>query len=150
MSPPVTEEHVYTDHVHPWEEIVHYVSINQVSKLRRNKTAQDIYQKWTKDTVDKYGSVENYLLKEKIHFPPSSELGILILPNDFPYSVDPGIEHILIWSKEPLASDVVESILEKKYGSSIWEWVYFVNPPEWQSIPRLPHVHVFMRKRALA
>ncbi|KAI7900765.1 uncharacterized protein BX663DRAFT_476262 [Cokeromyces recurvatus] len=124
MAPPVTEEVIFTDHVHSWEEIVHYATIN------------------------KYGSVENYLLKEKIHF--SSDSNFLILPNDFPYSIDPGIEHVLIWSKEPLAADFVESLLEKNYGSSVWEWVYFVNPPELQSIPRLPHVHVFMRKRITA
>ncbi|KAI8073472.1 uncharacterized protein B0P05DRAFT_580243 [Gilbertella persicaria] len=118
--PPVTEEHVYTDHVHPWEEIVYYVS--------------------------KYGTIENYLMKEKLVFPEQPP-AILILPNDFPYSVDPGIEHILIWSKEPLEADFVESLLEKHYGSHVWEWVYFVNPPALQSVRKLPHVHVFMRKK---
>ncbi|KAI8643068.1 hypothetical protein BD408DRAFT_365554 [Parasitella parasitica] len=119
--PPVTEEHIYTDHVHPWEEIVEYVC--------------------------KYGTVENFLLKEKLHWPVDDPKPILVLPNDFPYSVDPGIEHILIWSKEPLDAEYVESVLDERYGATVWEWVYFVNPPEWQSIPTLPHVHVFMRKR---
>ncbi|KAI8967119.1 hypothetical protein BDF20DRAFT_902672 [Mycotypha africana] len=156
---PVTEvDAKYTDHVHPWEEIVHYVSINQVDQLRRNREAQAIYQEWIKNTLKKYGTLENFLLKEKIHFPAEDidmddhdkqnrSPAILILPNDFPYSVEPGIEHILIWSKVPLSADFVESVLEEKYGSSKWEWIYFVNPPETQSVRRLPHVHVFMRSR---
>lgn len=119
-----------------------------MSKLRRNRTDQAVYRQWTDKTLERYGTIENYLLKEKIHFPKEGP-SILILNNDFPYSVDPGIEHILIWSKEPLASDYVESLLDSNYGCHVWEWIYFVNPPEWQSVPRLPHVHVFMRKRSL-
>ncbi|KAL9546331.1 hypothetical protein MBANPS3_006718 [Mucor bainieri] len=142
------EDHVYTDHVHPWEEIVHYVSQNQVSKLRRNKDAQAVYQKWIQETLQTYGSVENFLLKEKLIWPKDDPKPILVLPNDFPYSVDPGIEHVLIWSKAPLAADFVESVLDERFGARIWEWIYFVNPPEWQSVPTLPHVHVFMRKRS--
>ncbi|CEP17432.1 hypothetical protein [Parasitella parasitica] len=146
--PPVTEEHLYTDHVHPWEEIVDYVSRNEVSKLRRNRYAQEVYQKWTSDTLVKYGTVENFLLKEKLHWPKDDPKPILVLPNDFPYSVDPGIEHVLIWSKEPLVDKTfIESLLDERYGATVWEWVYFVNPPELQSIPTLPHMHVFMRKR---
>lgn len=91
-----------------------------------------------------YGSVENYLIKEKVHFPEGSN--ILILKNDFPYSTEPGIEHILIWSKSPLQSAVVQDILNENFDNKEWEWTYFVNPPELQSVKRLPHVHVFMRK----
>lgn len=119
-----------------------------MNKLRRNKDAQAVYQKWTDETLEEYGSIANFLLKEKLHFPIDDPKPILVLPNDFPYSVDPGIEHILIWSKEPLSADYVESVLDDRYGSQIWEWIYFVNPPEWQSVPSLPHVHIFMRKRA--
>ena len=108
-----------------------------------------MYRQWTEDTLAKYGTIENYLLKEKLIFPDpqDNKPTILILPNDFPYSVEPGIEHILIWSKEPLESHWIESILEEKYGSSVYEWTYFVNPPAFQSVRRLPHTHVFMRKK---
>ena len=73
----------------------------------------------------------------------------MVLPNDFPYSTEPGVEHVLIWSKQPLSAEFIESVLEEKYGSSVLEWIYFVNPPEYQSVRRLPHAHVFMRKRHL-
>ncbi|KAI8985863.1 hypothetical protein BDB01DRAFT_786592 [Pilobolus umbonatus] len=138
----------YTDHYHPWEEIVHYVSKNQVSKLRRNKSDEIVYRAWTKQALIDYGTIENYLLKEKLHFPSpesSNRPVVLVLPNDFPYSVDPGIDHILIWSQEPLQAEYIESILESRYDRTLYEWVYFVNPPEWQSVRRLPHVHVFIR-----
>ncbi|KAI8091892.1 hypothetical protein BDF21DRAFT_410454 [Thamnidium elegans] len=138
-------DHVYTDHVHPWEEIVKYVSLNQVSKLRRNKDQQAVYAKWVKETKEEYGSVENYLKETKIQYPEG--VTFLVLPNDFPYSVDPGIDHILIWSKTPIDSELVSEILEERYGSNNWEWTYFVNPPQWQSVPSLPHTHIFLRRR---
>lgn len=111
-----------------------------------------MYVKWTKQTNDKYGSITNYLKKEKVIFPNTDvdEKGrpiTLILPNDFPYSVDPGITHVLIWSKVPLSKEHVETLLDETYGANVYEWSFFVNPPETQSIPSMPHVHVFMRKR---
>ncbi|KAI8089214.1 uncharacterized protein BX664DRAFT_296778 [Halteromyces radiatus] len=102
--------------------------------------------------VTKYGTIENYLLTTKLKFPPSSSESsespsVIILPNDFPYSVEKGIDHILVWSQVPLKPDYVEHVLQNNYDQTKWEWVYFVNPPEIQSVKKLPHVHVFLRRR---
>ncbi|KAI9021634.1 hypothetical protein CLU79DRAFT_752541 [Phycomyces nitens] len=139
----------YTDHVHPWEEICHFVVTNQITLLRRNRTDEEVYRQWLTETLPKYNSIEDYLLKEKLHFSDSvdGKPNVIILPNDFPYSVDPGIKHILLWSQAPLSTEYVIELLEENYGSKKWEWVYFVNPPETQSVRLLPHVHVFMRPR---
>lgn len=105
-----------------------------------------------KDTLNTYGSIENYLLSTKLHFKPiedKSRPPVIILANDFPYSVEKGIEHILLWSQIPLSRDYIEDILESNYGSKSYQWVYFVNPPEIQSVRKLPHVHVFMRQRII-
>ena len=116
-----------------------------MSKLRRNKDQQAVYAKWIKETKEEYGTVANYLVKTKVQFPEGVDY--LVLKNDFPYSVTPGIEHILIWSKSGMDPDQVTEILEERYGSQDWEWCFFVNPPEWQSVPSLPHTHIFLRKR---
>ncbi|KAI9312805.1 hypothetical protein BX666DRAFT_1880656 [Dichotomocladium elegans] len=146
----------YGDHVHDWQEICHYVSTNQVPMIRRNREGQARYMSWMKETLTKYNSIEEYMLTEKLDFsslPPSPDPihrpAVIILPNDFPYSTEPGIVHILIWSQTPLVEDYVQELLEAHYGSSAWEWIYFVNPPSTQSIRGLPHVHVFMRPRTL-
>jgi hypothetical protein len=103
-----------------------------------------------KDTLSAYGSIENNLLSTKLNFKPIVDEHcppVIILPNDFPYSVAEGISHILLWSQIPLARDYIEDILETNYSHTLYEWVYFVNPPEIQSVRKLPHVHVFMRLR---
>ncbi|KAJ8655321.1 hypothetical protein O0I10_009010 [Lichtheimia ornata] len=144
-----SSDEFYGDHVHKWEEIHHLVSTNQVKLIRRNREGQRRYRAWIEDTLSKYKDIEDYLLTEKLHFPLNDDdeerPHVIVLPNDFPYSMEPGIQHILIWSQRSLKETYVLEILEERYGSSKWEWVYFVNPPETQSVRRLPHVHVFMR-----
>jgi hypothetical protein len=126
------------------------IATNQIKSIHRNKQVQAVYDKWMKDTLSAYGSIENYLLSTRLMFKPivnEHRPPVIILPNDFPYSVEEGISHILLWSQIPLASDYIEQILESNYGHKLYEWVYFVNPPEIQSVRKLPHVHVFMRHR---
>lgn len=173
MSPSIDNDDFFGDHVHDWDEIYQlvckseqstnppsllltcfsyiFLATGQVKLIRRNRQGQDIYRTWIKETLSKYESLEDYMLKEKLKFPETVDKErppVIVLPNDFPYSTEPGIEHHLIWSQVPLSESYVKEILEERYGSQKWEWVYFVNPPETQSIKRLPHVHVFMRPRA--
>ncbi|KAI8369278.1 uncharacterized protein BYT42DRAFT_595387 [Radiomyces spectabilis] len=128
MPPPVDVSNVKPAYSYSWEDICHYVY-----------------------TLQTYGSIENFLLKEKLHFPAHDgdpdRPAVIVLPNDFRYPAAPGIEHILIWSRAPLQETYVKEILEDHYGSEAWEWIYFVNPPITQSVRKLPHVHVFLRPR---
>ncbi|KAI8637850.1 hypothetical protein BD408DRAFT_406121 [Parasitella parasitica] len=138
------------DQVFTWDEVHYYVSTNQIKSIHRSKQVQAVYNQWMEDTLSKYGSIENYLLSTKLRFEPIQDRNrppVVILPNDFPYSVEAGIQHILLWSQIPLSRDYIEHILESNYGHKQYEWVYFVNPPEIQSVRKLPHVHVFMRQR---
>ncbi|KAG2220413.1 hypothetical protein INT45_000638 [Circinella minor] len=142
----------FGDQVHDWNEIYNAVISNKVQTLRRNREGQRVYREWIDNTLSKYKNVEDYLVKEKLHFPKEIPQDVnrphyILLPNDFPYSTAPGIKHVLIWSQQSLKENYVKEILEEHYGSQQWEWVYFVNPPETQSVRKLPHVHVFMRPR---
>ncbi|KAI8143314.1 hypothetical protein BJV82DRAFT_612305 [Fennellomyces sp. T-0311] len=152
MSPSIrNDDEWFGDHVHDWKEICHYVTTNQVHCIRRNREGQRVYREWITNTLSKYKNIEDFLLTEKLHFPSTEQdtdrPAYIILPNDFPYSTEPGIQHILIWSQKPLSELYVKEILEQRYDAQTWEWIYFVNPPETQSIRGLPHVHVFMRPR---
>ncbi|KAI9255980.1 hypothetical protein BY458DRAFT_589109 [Sporodiniella umbellata] len=132
----------YGEHVHSWEEIKQRVAKGQVHLLKRNRRDEKVYREWIQKTLAVYGSIESYMIQERVKFPADQDY--LILPNDFPYSVTPGIRHLLIWSRKPLEKPWVESLLAANFQG--WETTFFVNPPELQSIRRLPHVHVFMRK----
>ncbi|KAI8989943.1 hypothetical protein BDB01DRAFT_487125 [Pilobolus umbonatus] len=124
------------------------VATNQIKRLHRDEKVQKQYNQWMTDVLHAYGTIENYLLLNKLHFTLTTSKDrppVILLPNDFPYNVASDIKHILIWSLQPLNRDYIEDILNINYGSHLYEWVYFVNPPEIQSVRKLPHVHVFIR-----
>ncbi|KAG0220587.1 hypothetical protein BGX31_010827 [Mortierella sp. GBA43] len=82
--------------------------------------------------------------------PPSSPTGpvnpleIALKKNEFPYSVQPGIEHWLIWSQYPLTDeDWIQKYLEERLPGR--DFLFFINPPELRSVPSIHHVQVFTK-----
>ncbi|KAF9107056.1 hypothetical protein BGX29_007562 [Mortierella sp. GBA35] len=82
--------------------------------------------------------------------PPSSPTGpvdpleINLKKNEFPYSVKPGIEHWLIWSRQPLTDEVwIRRYLEERLPGR--DYLFFINPPELRSVPTISHVQVFTK-----
>lgn len=82
--------------------------------------------------------------------PPSSPTGplnpleIALKKNEFPYSVKKGIEHWLIWSRNPLTDEVwIRRYLEERLPGR--DYLFFVNPPELRSVPSIFHVQVFTK-----
>lgn len=82
--------------------------------------------------------------------PPSSPTGplnplqIVLKKNEFPYSVKKGIEHWLIWSRNPLTDEVwIRRYLEERLPGR--DYLFFVNPPELRSVPSIFHVQVFTK-----
>ncbi|KAI8060577.1 hypothetical protein BC940DRAFT_323169 [Gongronella butleri] len=148
------------DEVFTWEEVCHYVQSNQIKRIHRHPSVQVVYQQWLTETLRTYGTIEDYLLATKLApfktavaddddaFSASAgSPPVILLPNDFPYSVERGIDHQLLWSKRLLSESFVEHFLRDHYDAFKVEWVYFVNPPEVQSVKKLPHVHIFLRNR---
>ncbi|KAF9573473.1 hypothetical protein EC968_008449 [Mortierella alpina] len=82
--------------------------------------------------------------------PPSSPTGpvdpleIALKKNEFPYSVKPGIEHWLIWSRHPLTDEVwIRRYLEERLPGR--DYLFFINPLELRSVPSIFHVQVFTK-----
>ncbi|KAG0373328.1 hypothetical protein BGX24_011845 [Mortierella sp. AD032] len=82
--------------------------------------------------------------------PPSSPTGpvdpleVNLKKNEFPYSVKPGIEHWLIWSRQSLTDEVwIRRYLEERLPGR--DYLFFINPPELRSVPTISHVQVFTK-----
>lgn len=92
------------------------------------------------------------------------------MPNDWPYGLEPGIVHIVVWLKTPLPSTpergdltpagnlAVESFVRQTFGQKISERhsctvdavmgdkvMWFKNWKSLQSVPGLEHVHILLR-----
>ena len=59
--------------------------------------------------------------------------------NDFPYALESGIEHYILWSTESLTE---EEIVKECESFSTKEYLFFVNPPKFRSVKRVWHAHV--------
>ena len=63
--------------------------------------------------------------------------------NTFPYNVDEGISHKLLWSSKDLTDkDIVKFLNKNLFGL---EYVYFRNPEYLRSIPDIFHIHIFCK-----
>ncbi len=69
--------------------------------------------------------------------------------NDFPYNLEAGIEHHLLWSAGGALSDeqVAQTVAAQR-PSSDWETLIFVNPVRLQSVTNVWHAHCLSRPRA--
>jgi hypothetical protein len=123
-----------------------------------------------------YGGVLPYIIKERLQWKPAKDgtiqpidpdflgnkLDIKILCNDFPYGVEEGIIHVVVWSKAkiPIASpdgditdesrqqiDVyIKKTFEEYLGLSRDDILWFKNWAALQSVRALDHFHVLLNR----
>ncbi|KAF9932743.1 hypothetical protein FBU30_007393 [Linnemannia zychae] len=160
-----------TKHQFSWSELKKMVASKDLSPMARSEMVQETYQKAIKRRTKKYGSPDEYIRQRVLHWPPAEELDtdgdesssscstlsppssptgpispleVNLKKNEFPYSVKPGIEHWLIWSRYPLTDEAwIRSYLEERLPGR--EYLFFVNPPELRSVPTIFHVQVFTK-----
>ncbi len=61
-----------------------------------------------------------------------------IIENDFPYNVEPGIKHLLLFSNNPAIFNTIRIMYRDKLIT------YWVNMPDNCSIKLIPHAHIFI------
>ncbi|CAN9162955.1 unnamed protein product [Alternaria sp. RS040] len=165
---------------HSWSNLHHLISTNQLEELKRWPSSLKAYLAWTAHVKKKYGSVMTYLLDQRLLWEPiEDETGALrfdvrnttpfadsddykILRNDWTYSFEPGIRHIVVWLKQRLPVDAAgalsdvgrdmvkdfvkrefrEKAEEQEEGSKV---IWFKNTTNLQSVRSLEHVHVLVR-----
>jgi len=132
--------------------------------------------KWTAETKAEYGSMTNYLLAHRLPknwgrppFHPKSEVPFAdpsdyrVLPNDWPYGFEPGITHIVVWSRTPIATDpdrggdmtpesreLVAAFVKRFFVDRLGPGgedrvMWFKNWVALQSVRALEHIHVLVR-----
>ncbi|KAG0006507.1 hypothetical protein BGZ65_007254 [Modicella reniformis] len=146
------------------------VAEKNLNPMGRSESVQEAYQRAIKRRTKKYGSPDEYIRQKILHWPPAEKdddsvsdgnesststppssptgpinpLEITLKKNEFPYSVKPGIEHWLIWSRCPLTDEEwIRKYLEERLPGR--EYLFFFNPPELRSVPSIHHIQVFTK-----
>lgn len=112
-------------------------------------------------------STEDYLLHRYFNFESSTcpernklrvfhpqeevlhALKLVWAPNDFPYSLDSGIDHHCVWapSRHSATPQALAACIEEHKPAAVWETLYFVNPAHLRSVRDVWHAHVLSRRR---
>ncbi|KAI5289914.1 hypothetical protein KEM54_002910 [Ascosphaera aggregata] len=96
-----------------WDNLKATIASNNLAALRRIPSELRRYRVWSANIKLKYGSVANYVVRERLHWPPvddmntqavnpipfADERDYRILRNDWPYGFVKGISHMCVWLK---------------------------------------------------
>ncbi|KAK4143854.1 uncharacterized protein C8A04DRAFT_28422 [Dichotomopilus funicola] len=170
------EEYTY----HTWDELYSLIQNNQLFLLKRKPSDLRRYMKWTAEVKAEYGGITNYLLAHRLpkawgsppfkwesETPFAEPADYRVLINDWPYGFTPGITHIVVWSRTPIATDDTVGDLTPESRKTVGDFIkrYFVDSlgpggedkviwfKNWvalQSVRTVDHVHVFVRDVELA
>lgn len=167
---------------HTWEDLKDIIANNRLETLRRWPSDLKRYIKWSNQTKKQYGSVMAFVMKERLKWTPvgTPETGLRfdfespvpfenpndykILPNDWPYGLDPGIVHLIVWLKNrteaqpplgdltPEARAQVNAFVDEKFAKPLAKLtgeddniLWFKNWVALQSVPGIDHIHILIR-----
>nr|OQO27292.1 hypothetical protein B0A51_04977 [Rachicladosporium sp. CCFEE 5018] len=184
LATPDDEFHRYT-----WDDLRQIVVDNDLEALKRFPSDLHRYLRWSHDTKRQYGSINNFVMKERLHWtlkdsslpvsrtsftyhsatPFADVRDFVVLANDWPYGIEHGIKHLVVWTRTPIdvdddqgdltpeSRDIVEKFVDRYFVQSLakhrgakpeevkHEIMWFKNWVRLQSIPGIDHVHVMVK-----
>ena len=159
------EEGGYVPCALAWEDLQFLLKHKLYDMLGRSRAELDRYRLWRARITQCYASPTDHLASVvygypvvpneqglfTVQEPPSDkrQARFILRDNDFPYFVQDGIKHSVLWSeKADLTEEVIAAQLSRLLPGC--EYLYFINPPALQSVPRFKHCHVFWRQPSAA
>lgn len=124
--------------------------------LTRTKSEQIKYEERVKYIKENWNSVEDYIYCQTdifgcIHsYDPETQKHIrtseskervVISTNLYPYNLQDGLIHLLIWSLDMLTDEEIKNHL-KLHFESLEDYVFWINPQANQSVKEITHYHV--------
>ncbi|CAP68434.1 uncharacterized protein PODANS_7_2580 [Podospora anserina S mat+] len=160
---------------HDWDELCVILQNNNLHLLKRKPSDLRRYIKWTTETKAEYGNITNFLITHRLPkpwgkppFTPASSIPFenpsdyRVLMNDWPYGFAPGISHIVVWTRTPIATDdtvgdmthesrkIVADFIKRFFVDRLGpggekKVIWFKNWVALQSVRTVDHVHVLVR-----
>ena len=122
-----------------WEDIYLYAMTKSTKDrygLQRTREVESKYRGFLKvvPNVNKY-IFEKYLIDKNY----------ALVPNRFPYHTDKNVLHYILWFRPEfkIIPQEIQSTVHRLFPGK--RYVAFINHPEVQSVPKVPHYHVFIK-----
>ncbi|RMZ76226.1 hypothetical protein DV738_g5055, partial [Chaetothyriales sp. CBS 135597] len=115
-----------------WAAVQHLISVGRIDELCRQPSELRRYMRYTYDLKRKYGSVLSFVQHERLHWqsltpsgdPPFTNTNdYRIVYNDWPYGVEEGITHLVVWTKFLLEDDEATGRLTARAEQEIEDFV---------------------------
>jgi hypothetical protein len=165
-----------------WKELQQIVlEENDLSLLSRSVETERRYKADRERLLKEYESLYDHILYTKFHFPrlldestgkwkvnaptasqdksnlptsapPHRTSNISLVKNDYPYFVEGGIEHWVLWKlhSNVTQEDVVQAVesLKAQYNGDVIDSMWWENPPSLKSLPDISHIHILLRRKS--
>ncbi|KAL6782179.1 hypothetical protein ACKKBF_B39360 [Auxenochlorella protothecoides x Auxenochlorella symbiontica] len=147
-----------------WEELREIIldgSPAALGRLGRDPIAQRDYWLFREQKKKEYQSMTDYLLhtvfklktkeaedgKLEAVIPPGFKESedVVWRPNDYPYDLEPGIEHHNLWSSHCLSDERIGKEVRKHREG--YDFLWFINPSALMSVPTIWHAQVLSRRK---
>ncbi|KAL4986103.1 hypothetical protein BDW68DRAFT_163943 [Aspergillus falconensis] len=154
-----------------WEQVRRIVETNRIDQFQRLPSDLRKYLEYKEQIIAKYGSIMRFVVKERLCWgegtaedlkpkgqPFEYEEDIRILHNDWPYGLDEGIVHLVVWTKFALEDDPATDDLMPRARREIDDYVkrtfcsrmspdqvvWFKNWRSLKSVHAVEHFHVML------
>ncbi|KAI3658939.1 hypothetical protein MP638_006315 [Amoeboaphelidium occidentale] len=129
-----------------WQELKQHIDGENYDKLQRSPEQESVYSEWRNKMKEQNIAIDVYL--KKLMFPThkltsDEPLSVILRQNDFPYNLEEGILHYVLWANKELSKDQIERYLKFSFPKSQILW--FRNPPTHQTVLSLWHIHVLVK-----
>ncbi|KAK5697639.1 hypothetical protein LTR17_023954 [Elasticomyces elasticus] len=161
-----------------WDELREIITTNTLEKLIRSPAETRKYLAWSASIKEEYGATTQFVIKEKLRWTPeegdpprfshksntpfADKADYAILKNDWPYSFEDGVVHLLVWTKAKVETDddkgdvtpasrkLIEEYVKREFTDELGEGgaervQWFKNWVSLQSVRALDHVHVMIK-----
>lgn len=127
----------------PWSVVKTWSCLNPPSDIIRQPCVQQQYNLFKQQLQQQNIDVNDYMAQQLFS---QRNQKLAFLPNKFPYWVEPGVHHWVLWVNTPVYRVTVkdvEVLLTKVLRGH--PFVFFQNLPENRTVLQLEHYHVFFK-----
>lgn len=144
-----------------WNELKEIIEKKEFEKLGRFPEELQKYKMILNQIKEEFFTIDDFILYKFFKFPYQIQNGkkkiiflktediqkkILVL-NDFPYAIEEGIQHYLLWSLHELTLLEIEEFLKQTFSIQKKDYLYFINPENLKSIKNIFHIHIFVKNK---
>ncbi|PLB37857.1 GIG1 family protein [Aspergillus candidus] len=156
-----------------WDLVQEFIRTNRIDRFQRLPSDLRKYLEYKERIVAEYGSIMRFVVKERLRWGEGSaedlkprgrpfeyDEDIRILFNDWPYGVEDGIVHLVVWTKFELEDDPATDDLTPRARQEIDDYVgktfrsrvpadqviWFKNWKSLKSVHAVEHFHVMLHR----